>query len=263
VPESVIYGEPGRVERIVRRLLLIVSLALSGCASAATITPMPSDLSEPTAAPAGPDSAVPVAPLRYVALGDSYTIGTSVAARERWPNLLVEAVGRERLVLVENLAVNGWRSRDVLDVQVPRLASLRPAFVSLLVGVNDVVQGVPPATFRIHAAAILDAVLAEVPANRVVVVSTPDYTVTPAGADYGDPDRQRAGIVENNAILAALSRERGVAYVDIFDISSEAATDRSLVAVDGLHPSGAQYARWVERIAPVVERLLAPGGQAD
>jgi lysophospholipase L1-like esterase len=263
VPESVIRGEPVRVEAHVRRLLLLVSLALSGCASAPTITPMASDPSEPMAAPAGPTATVPPAPLRFVALGDSYTIGTSVAVDERWPNLLVEAVGRERLVLVENLAVNGWRSRDVLDVQVPRLTTLRPGFVSLLVGVNDVVQRVPPAAFRTHAAAILDAVLGHVPANRVVVVSTPDYTVTPAGADYGDPDRQRAGIVENNAILAALARERGVAYVDIFDISSEAATDRSLVARDGLHPSGAQYARWVERIAPVVEGLLASGGRAD
>jgi acyl-CoA thioesterase-1 len=228
----------------VRRLLVTLAIVASACSPAATIAPM---TSEPPAPPA---------PLRYVALGDSYTIGTSVDEADRWPNHLVQALGPGRLELVANLAVNGWTARDVLDVQVPRLAALRPDFVSLLVGVNDVVQGVEPATFREDAAAILDAVLGHVPANRVVVVGTPDYTVTPAGADYGDPGRRRAAIVEHNAILGALAAERGIAFIDIFDISSEAAMDLSLVARDGLHPSGAQYARWVERIAPVVERVL-------
>jgi lysophospholipase L1-like esterase len=56
--------------------------------------------------------------------------------------------------------------------------------------------------------------------------------------------------------MARLSRARGIAFVDIFDLSLRAAEDRSLVADDGLHPSGAQYALWVERIAPIVESLL-------
>ena len=227
-----------------RRLILALALSLSGCSSAATIAPMASEPPNPTA------------PLRYVALGDSYTIGTSVAEGDRWPNLLVEALGAGRLELVANLAVNGWTSGDVRDRQVPGLEALHPDFVSLLVGVNDVVQGVSPATFRANAAAVLDAILAHVPATRVVVVSTPDYTVTPGGADYGDPDEKRAGVVANNAILRELATARGIAFVDVFDISSEAADDRSLVARDGLHPSGTQYARWVERIAPVVARLL-------
>ena len=88
-------------------------------------------------------------------------------------------------------------------------------------------------------------------------MAIPDYTVTPAGSDYGDPRQQHDGIVANNAIMERLAGSRGIAFVDIFDISLEAATDRSLVATDGLHPSGAQYARWVERIAPVVVGLLA------
>ena len=87
-------------------------------------------------------------------------------------------------------------------------------------------------------------------------MTTPDYTVTPAGADYGDPVTQRAGIVRNNAILIAAAVARQIVVVDIFDLSERAADDRSLVASDGLHPSGAQYALWVERIAPVVRGLL-------
>ena len=80
--------------------------------------------------------------------------------------------------------------------------------------------------------------------------------MTPAGGDYGDPADQHDGIVAANAVMARLAVERGLAFVDIFDLSLRAAADRALVAEDGLHPSGAQYALWVERIAPVVDALL-------
>ena len=89
-----------------------------------------------------------------------------------------------------------------------------------------------------------------------MTVAIPDYTVTPAGSDYGDPRRQHDAIVAANATMARLAAERGIAFVDIFDISLRAADDRSLVADDGLHPSGAQYALWVERIVPVVRELI-------
>jgi len=88
-------------------------------------------------------------------------------------------------------------------------------------------------------------------------VTTPDYTVTPAGADYGDPATQSAAVRRNNAINTELAEARGIAVVDIHDLSLLAATDRSLVANDGLHPSGAQHALWVERIVPVVAGALA------
>ncbi|HJP90271.1 MAG TPA: SGNH/GDSL hydrolase family protein [Candidatus Limnocylindrales bacterium] len=192
--------------------------------------------------------------MRYVALGDSYTIGTSVPEAERWPNQLCARV--PKLELVANLGVNGFTSRDVIEVELARLPELGPELVSLLVGVNDVVQGVPADAYRANVVDILEDVVARVGARRVAVVTTPDYTVTPAGADYGDPARQSAGIRRNNAIIADLAAARGIAVVDIFDISLEARDDRTLVADDGLHPSGAQYARWVDRIEPVVRALL-------
>jgi lysophospholipase L1-like esterase len=144
----------------------------------------------------------------------------------------------------------------VIDDELPQLHGLLPGFASLLIGVNDVVQGVSEATFRANVEHILDDLVARVGANRIIVLTTPDYTVTPAGADYGDPAVQSAGIQSNNAILTRAAQARGIAVVDIYDISLRTATDRSLVAVDGLHPSGAQYALWVDRIAPVVETLL-------
>jgi len=193
--------------------------------------------------------------MRYVALGDSYTIGTSVRAEDRWPNQLVARV--PRLQLVANLGVDGFTSADVIEVELPQLPALRPGIVTLLIGVNDVVQGVPEATYRGNVAHILDALVGHVGAGRVVLVTTPDYTVTPAGADYGDPATQSAAVRRNNAINTELAEARGIAVVDIHDLSILAATDRSLVANDGLHPSGAQYALWVERIVPVVSGALA------
>jgi lysophospholipase L1-like esterase len=199
--------------------------------------------------------------LRYVALGDSYTIGTGTGRdEERWPDQLVARLGADGpgLDLVANLGVNGYTSRDVIDSELPRLAVLRPEFVTILVGVNDVVQGVPEAVYRRNAAHILDETLDVLPANRIVAVATPDYTVTPQGAAYGVAAVQAAGIRRNNEILRELAATRGVAFADIHDISLRAADDRSLVAGDGLHPSGAQYSLWVDRIAPIAGELLAP-----
>jgi lysophospholipase L1-like esterase len=197
--------------------------------------------------------------VRYVALGDSYTIGTATRSPdERWPNQLVRrlaAAGFE-VDLVANLGVNGFTSMDVIRSELPRLAELDPGLLTLLVGVNDVVQGVPIDTYTANAATILDQSLGLVPPARIVTVSTPDYTVTPQGAAYGDPARQSAAIRQVNEILARLSEDRGIRHVDIHDLSLRAASDSGLVADDGLHPSGRQYELWVERIGPAVEQLL-------
>ena len=199
------------------------------------------------------------APLRYVALGDSYTICTATRrTAEHWPDQLVAALGTEppALDLIANLGVNGFTSADVIREELPALGGLRPEFVSLLVGVNDVVQGVAIEAYGANVETILDDLLRRVDATRVIAVSTPDYTVTPAGADYGDPAVQAASIGAVNAVLRDHAAARGIAFVDIHDLSLRAAGDRSLVADDGLHPSGAQYALWVERIAPAVGALI-------
>jgi lysophospholipase L1-like esterase len=178
-----------------------------------------------------------------------------VTVGERFPDQLVAAFG-PRLHLVANLGVNGYTAADLIRDGLPGLAVLEPGFVTLLIGVNDVVQGVSAAAYDASVRTILDGLLARLPAERIVTIAIPDYTVTPAGADYGDPTARRAEIVANNATMARRSAERAIQFVDISDIAAEALEDRTLVAADRLHPSGAQYARWVERIRPVVERLL-------
>ena len=199
---------------------------------------------------------------RYVALGDSYTIGTSVSEAERWPNQLVERLrllGTGDLDLVANLGVNGYTSQDLIEDELPPLARLQPGFTTVLVGVNDVVQRVPEQVYGSNLDHILDTLVAAVGAGRIVAVSTPDYTLTPQGAAFGNPAQPRAQLVRFNQIMAARAAERAIRFVTIASVADQVATDRSLVARDGLHPSGAQYARWVELIAPVVVEALDPG----
>ncbi len=193
--------------------------------------------------------------VRYVALGDSYTIGTSVSEADRWPNQLVERIGD--LELVGNPAVNGYTSADLIARELPQLDDLRPELVSVLIGVNDVVQGVPDSQYAGNVAVILDDLLTSLPPDRIVCVATPDYTRTPRGADFGDPVQQSDGIVRVNAILREACEQRAIRFVpEIFEISQAATEDPSLVADDGLHPSGRQYERWVDVVAPVIEELL-------
>jgi acyl-CoA thioesterase-1 len=221
-------------------LVAVLAIGLAGCGAIASrsVTPL-----------------VQEDALRYVALGDSYTIGTSVSSAESWPSQL--ATRDPRLQLVANLGMNGYTSRDLIEEELPALHGLAPDFVTLMIGVNDVVQGVPEGEYLANLEVILDAVLASVPADRVVCVATPDYTVTPQGAAFGSPDQQRAGIERVNALLGQACAAREIRFVpDIFQISEGAATDRSLVAGDGLHPSGAQYSLWVDAITPVFEELL-------
>jgi lysophospholipase L1-like esterase len=200
--------------------------------------------------------------VRYVALGDSYTIGTSVGEAERWPNQLAGRL--PDLELVGNPAVNGYTSADLIAEELGQLDRLRPEFVSLLIGVNDVVQGVPDAQYSGNVALILEELLTRLPPERILCVATPDYTRTPNGAAYGDPDLQSDRIVRVNAILREACEQRGITFVpEIFAISQEVTDDPTLVANDALHPSGAQYRRWVEVIEPAVRELLGAGPPAS
>jgi acyl-CoA thioesterase I len=193
--------------------------------------------------------------MRYVALGDSYTIGTSVTAAESWPRQLVERL--PELELVGNIAVNGYGSDDVINEELPQLDRLRPELVTLLIGVNDVVQRVSDLQYAGNVAVILEELLTRLPPERIVGIATPDYTLTPQGAAFGEPDQQSDAIVRFNAILREACEARRIRFVPgVFEISQAVLEDPSLVAGDGLHPSGSQYSLWADQIEPVVSELL-------
>jgi lysophospholipase L1-like esterase len=192
--------------------------------------------------------------LRYLALGDSYTIGEDVPAQARWPMQLVERL-RQRNVAIEDpqiVAVTGWTT-DELSAGMEQ-AALAPDYdlVSLLIGVNNQYRGRPAQEYREQFRALLLRALAlsgQRP-TRVVVVSIPDWGVTPFGYASGRDLRQIALELDQfNAIAREEAERAGTPFVNITGISREHA---ALVASDGLHPSGAQYALWADAIQPVV-----------
>jgi lysophospholipase L1-like esterase len=197
-------------------------------------------------------------PLRYLALGDSYTIGEDVPAQARWPVQLVEKLRKQGIAIDDPqiVAVTGWTT-DELSAGMDQ-AAFAPGYdlVTLLIGVNNQYRGRPAAEYREQFRALLirAVALADHRAERVMVVSIPDWGVTPFGYASGRDRGQIAHELDGfNAIAHDEASAAGAHFVNITGISREHA---GLVASDGLHPSGAQYALWTEAIEPVVAEAL-------
>lgn len=198
---------------------------------------------------------------RYLALGDSYTIGESVEDFERWPNQLADSLKNLDLDLavVDNIAVTGWTTGKLLDGI--EAADLDPSydFVSLLIGVNNFYQGRSIEEYETEFDTLLDQALGFVGGDisRMIVLSIPDYAYTPFGQSRPDPAAISAGIDAFNAVNKALTEARGIQYFDITPISRLGLSQPELVAADGLHPSSKQYAAWVSQIVETA-RMLFP-----
>ncbi len=199
--------------------------------------------------------------LRYVALGDSYTIGQGVLEEERWPNMLVEDLRNEGIdiELIANPSQTGWTTKQVLDVEMDIFRESDPDFATLMIGVNDYFQGVSADVFQERFAQILDEIQIELEnPQKIVIVSIPDYSVTPTGAGFSFGDVS-AGIAKFNTIIFEEAVQRELPVVDVFELSQEAADKPEWIADDGLHPSGQQYRAWLALIFPVVKDLLETG----
>ena len=198
---------------------------------------------------------------RILALGDSYTIGEGVEVHERWPVQLAEAL-RYRGVAVDDphiIATTGWTTDELLhgiEAAHPRGSF---SLVSLLIGVNNQYRGRDVEEYRGQFKSLLGRAIgfAGGAPEQVIVISIPDWGVTPfAEQQSRDPARVRDEIDRFNTVNREESTEAGTCYVDITPVSRVAATDRSLLASDGLHPSGKMYAEWVNLILPVARRVL-------
>lgn len=191
----------------------------------------------------------PAAP-RILALGDSYTIGESVAEADRWPNQLARALGAPN---PEIIAKTGWTT-DELNAAIDAANPQGPyRFVTLLIGVNNQYRGRDVEQYRGEFAALLQRAIgfAGGDAKRVIVVSIPDWGVTPF-AEGRDRAKIAAEIDRYNAVNREEASRAGAKYVDITPVSRRA--DPSLVAGDGLHPSAAQYAEWTKLILPLMKQ---------
>lgn len=199
-------------------------------------------------------------PWRYAAVGDSYSIGEGATPQESWPALLARHLTERGLPveLVANPSRTGWTTQDALQAEMPIYISARPTFATLQIGVNDWVQGVDAETFRRRLVTLLDRMLEVLPdKKRLLVVNIPDFSATPSGAVYSHGRDVTKGLTEFNQIIREEAEKRQLALVDVFALSQRMATDSTLVARDGLHPSAREYAEWEKIIFPVAYEMLA------
>jgi acyl-CoA thioesterase I len=203
------------------------------------------------------------AQIRYVAIGDSYSIGEGASPDESWPAVLTRHLNEKglRVDLVANPSRTGWTTQQAIDRELPVFLSAKPNFATLQIGVNDWVQGVDAETFRKRFIFLVDRMLGVLrDKNRLLVVTIPDFGVTPTGPRYARGRNISEGIAAFNKIVTEESKKRGLQIVDVFELSKQMGKDRSLVAADGLHPSAKEYAEWEKIIFPAALQLPRTAG---
>jgi lysophospholipase L1-like esterase len=218
--------------------------------------------------PPSPPPVVPVIPppppsiseKKYLALGDSYTIGQGVPPSARYPvqtrDWLI-ANGVNRMAEPQIIATTGWTTISLQNA----IASQNPTgpydVVSLLIGVNDQYQGFDGAGYETRFRQLLEKSisLANDSPSHVFVISIPDYSVTPF-ASGSDVDRIRKEIDQFNDINKRVALSFNVQYLDITPSTREAKNNAALIAGDGLHPSGLEYKKWAERLGPLMKAVL-------
>lgn len=196
---------------------------------------------------------------RYLPLGDSYTIGTGAAEKESWPCLLAAHLNKEEIPcrILTNPARNGFATQDLIEQELPLVNKLRPNLVTLLIGVNDWVQEVPKELFEKNLVKILDEVQSVLTdKQKVILITIPDFGVTPQGKRYGRGRNISQGISGFNSLIRQQAQRRRLPLVDIFELSQKMGADPSLVAADGLHPSAKEYAIWEKKISEEVIKQL-------
>jgi len=195
-------------------------------------------------------------PLRLLALGDSYTIGESVEASERWPNQLADSLRTRHVEVtrVDVIARTGWRTDELIKAIDKESPASDYDLVTLLIGVNNQYQERPVEQYVTEFAQLLDLAMAHAghDPGKVVVLSIPDYAYTPFGKKSSRSNISRE-INRYNGIAASACAARNILFVNITPISRKGLENPAMVAVDDLHPSAIQYAQWVQTLLPYLE----------
>src|SRR5438270_3472960 len=185
-----------------------------------------------------------VSSLRYLALGDSYTIGTGASDESHaWPSIIASRLEAE----LTNPAVNGYTTLDLIREELPYLERVKPDLVSILIGVNDLVQGRTPDAYRKSLTTIYDEVAKDA-RRRVAAVSIPTWSYVPAAADFGGAQQVEKLTSLFNEIARDEATARGFAWVDIGPASTSNIGSQGWIASDKLHPGDPQYAAWADAI---------------
>ncbi len=200
-----------------------------------------------------------VQPLKFLALGDSYTIGESVLESERWPVQLTSKLGANGIEIEKPtiIAKTGWTTDELQSAIDKENPVKNYDLVSLLIGVNNQYRGYNIEQYESEFKQLLLQAVEFAGNNndRIFVVSIPDYSVTPF-AQNRDTAQISKEIDQYNAIAKEIANAQNIRFFNITPISRKAKNDSELIAGDGLHPSAKMYAEWVDLIALDVKNML-------
>jgi lysophospholipase L1-like esterase len=198
-------------------------------------------------------------PARFLALGDSYTIGEGVLEVDRWPVVLARTLSEEGIPVAPPriIAKTGWTTSELLEGMEADPPEGTYDLVTLLIGVNNQYRGLEETDFAFELGHLVrEAVrLAGGRPGRVLLLSIPDWGVTTFASGL-DRDRIARKIYAFNEVIMEAAERQGCRYADVTMLSQAMGDAPDMLAGDGLHPSGAQYARWAQSLLPLVRRML-------
>ncbi len=199
------------------------------------------------------------ATIAYIAIGDSYTIGQNVDTAHNYPSLVTRHLQSAGIpiTLVANPSITGYTTQDAIEFELPVVDSSHPIIATVMLGTNDIVQGVSSETFAKNLSYILDYIQSRLPQkNKIVLLTIPDFSVTPFWHKYYGKDTVLVQINQFNQIIKEEAQRRSIPVVDVTGLSKEMGNDRTLQTYDGLHPSAKEYSKWEEKLFPVLYNLL-------
>lgn len=237
--------------------VIIIFFGLLSCSSDDTATYTPTNTSTNNTTDDEPIDVEEA--IKYLALGDSYTIGQGVEVTERWPNQLTDELQTNNYPVEKSeiIAQTGWTTSNLIN----GIENSNPQdfnLVSLLIGVNNQFTNLDFEIFTNEFNLLIqEAFSIAGNGERVFVVSIPDYSVTPFGNSWGNPEQTALDLDMYNNFMNLRCQELGIPFINITKISRALGDSDGALAPDNLHPSGFQYSLWVDEILPIVLSMVS------
>ena len=192
-------------------------------------------------------------PIRYVAIGDSYTVATGIEEKDSWPSQLTQKLKSAgiKINLIEILGMRGATSQQTLNEVMPLLKNLKPGLITLLIGVNDWIrEGISSSKFKKRIKNLIDEIQSNLPPKKLLLITIPDFSCSPQKKNWGYGKSATNGVTRLNKILKTEAALRDLVIVDIYPLSQNLCSQVGMFSDDGVHPSALQYSKWVDLIFP-------------